>query len=459
MKIRQLCSVLILLLISMGYALDIPLSDVPQISISISGYVENPGSYKVYPVDRLADALVLSKTPLALNIRQPAPLLEEQDVLQQINPVPNLRDEEADAPDYEKYQSLRHITIFRNNETQVYDLLSFYRLGEISQNPLLRDGDVIHVPVIQDFISVSGALGYTGDLEYKKGDTIGKVIELALGTLPDADLSAVRLSVYQGKGEAYQVRLLDLLASPELEATAINAGDRLMIPHNTLYNKKKIVNLSGQFVHQGDYVLAEDATLWDAIQMAGGVTDEADIDNAVILNQAYNAEPDPEFERLKLSPPAALSPLEYAYFRNKLRQAKGRYSVDFRKLINSGGEESNITLRDADYVYIPQRLDMVRVSGQVQNPGLLPYQEGQNWLYYVNQAGGYANNYSRRGIRVLSGSSGNWEKAKKDEPLMPGDTVFVPDKLDRSLWLDLKDIIGLTASAVTIIIGVQNLTK
>jgi protein involved in polysaccharide export with SLBB domain len=445
--------------ISLAFALDIPLTDVPQISISISGYVENPGTYKVYPVDRLSEALNLSRTPAELMLRQPRLLPAEQDPLQKLNPIPDLREADEAERDYAQYQALRHITVHRAGESVVYDLLSFYRLGEISQNPLLRDGDVIHVPIIDDFIKVSGALAYCGDLEYKAGDTVGKVIDLALGTLPDADLSAVRLSVYQGRDEAYQVRILDLVANPQLKATAMHAGDRLMIPHDSRYQNKKTITLSGQFVHQGEYILPADATLWDAIQMAGGITDEADIDNAVVLNEDYNAEPDPEFERLKLNPPAGLSPIEYAYFRNKLRQAKGRYSVDFKKLITSDGEEGNISLNNADHIYLPQKLDMIRVSGQVHNPGLLPFSEGKDWKYYIEQAGGYANNHNPRGIRVLRAGSGNWEKVKKAEPLQPGDMIFVPDRLDRSLWTDLKDIIGLTASAITIIIGVQNLTK
>ena len=40
-----------------------------------------------------------------------------------------------------------------------------------------------------------------------------------------------------------------------------------------------------------------DATLWDVIQMAGGLTDKADVANALVLNRHFNEEPDAEFER------------------------------------------------------------------------------------------------------------------------------------------------------------------
>ncbi|MDY0325858.1 MAG: hypothetical protein RBQ87_06760, partial [Candidatus Cloacimonadaceae bacterium] len=63
MKTKYLCSIAFLLLLSLGFAMDFPLPEAPQLSISISGYVELPGSYKVYPTDRISDALMMAQTP------------------------------------------------------------------------------------------------------------------------------------------------------------------------------------------------------------------------------------------------------------------------------------------------------------------------------------------------------------------------------------------------------------
>ncbi|MCB5252501.1 MAG: SLBB domain-containing protein [Candidatus Cloacimonadaceae bacterium] len=459
MRIKYICSIALLLIMNLSFALDFPLAEIPQLSISISGYVENPGTYKVYSSDRLSDALLKAESSDELGLRQPSSIKLDTDPLQKLNPIPLLREEEEETRDFAKHQALRHIVLMRGGQQETYDLLRFYRQGDISQNPLLRDGDIVHVPVIEDIVSIRGAVAYAGDLEYKQGDTVGQIIDLALGTLPGAELSAVRLNIYQGKDSPYQTQILNLVDQPQLKATAMYPGDLLMIPINSRFQEKKLVNLSGRFVHQGEYILAEDASLWDAIQMAGGVTEDADLANAVVLNHTFNAEMDPEFERLKLHDTAEMSPIEYAYFRSKLRQARGRYSVDFARVLHSEGKEGNIILNDGDYIYLPQELNMVRVSGQVKNPGLIPFQEGKGYKYYVKQAGGYASNRNYLGIRILNASSGNWEKARKDKPLKPGDMIFVPDKLDRSFWIDLKDIVSVAASAITILIGVQSLTK
>lgn len=459
MKTKYLCSIALLLIMSISFALDFPKADIPHLSISISGYVENPGTYKVYSTDRLSDALLRSQTPPELRLRQPSIIKPDTDPLLKLNPIPELREEEEETRDYTQYQALRQVRLIRNGKEETYDLLRFSRMGDISQNPLLRDGDLIHVPVIEDIVSIRGAVAYTGDLEYKPGDTVGQMIDLALGTLPGAELSAVRLSKYQGVGKPYKVQILNLKDQPQLQDTVMHPGDRLMIPLNSRFQEKNLVNLTGKFVYQGEYILPEGTTLWEAIQMAGGITEDADPDNAVVLNQAYNAEMDPEFERLKLSSTLEMSPIEYAYFRNKLRHAKGRYSVDFARVLRSEGREGNIVLNNGDYIYLPGKLNMVRVSGQVKSPGLLPYKEGKSYKYYIQEAGGYASNRNYLGIRILNANSGNWEKAKSNQPLKPGDMVFVPDRLDRSLWVDLRDIVGITASAITILIGVQSLTK
>lgn len=459
MKIKYIFSIALALLMTACFALEFPVVEIPQLSISISGYVENPGTYKVFPTDRLSDAMQKARTAEELKLQQPPLIKAEIDPAQKLNPIPELREDEDTPRDFELRQALRHIRLMRGGKEETYDLLKFFRTGDISQNPLLRDGDVIHVPVIEENISIRGAVAIAGELEYREGDTIGLAIDLALGTLPGADLSTVQLNKYQGIGKPYLLQTLDLKEQPQARSTVMHPGDRLMIPMDSRFQTQKLVNLSGEFMRQGEYTLAEDATLWDVIQMAGGVTPEADLANAVVLNQTYNAELDPEFERLKLGTSMEMSPIEYAYFRNKLRQVQGRYSVDFEEIIHSEGKKGNIILNNGDYIYLPEKFDMVRVSGQVKNPGLVPYKAGENYKYYLREAGGYASNHNTLGIRILVASSGNWEKARSKQPLKPGDMIFVPDKLDRSFWTDLTEIVGLTASAITILIGVRSLSN
>jgi hypothetical protein len=137
---------------------------------------------------------------------------------------------------------------------------------------------------------------------------------------------------------------------------------------------------------------------------------------------------------------------------------KGKYSFDVKKFAETGGKEANPTLRDGDAVFIPERMDMVFVSGQVRHPGLVPYSEGKNWDYYITLAGGYTNNRKHAKGRIIRGDSGNWIKPNKGVPILAGDTVFVPSQTDRALWTDVKEGITLVSSLITIIVGLRALT-
>ena len=329
----------------------------------------------------------------------------------------------------------------------------------MDQNPLLKDGDIIFVPAIKEVISVYGCLVAPGEIEFKAGDTLEMAISLAYGSLPGADFSSIRLVRYGANNAQGMLQILNLVENPALKEFPLQASDRIMVPYNSQFRDKKIVTLSGEVMLHGEYIISDSTTVWDAIQMAGGLSPKADLANAVLLNKTYNEEPDAEFERLKSRGMSDLTPLEYSYFRIKSRQAKGKYSLDFARLIASQGKEQNPVLNNGDHIYIPEKMNMVWVSGQVRKPGLIPFKEGANWQYYVDAAGGFANNRSYSGIRVLRAASGNWVKVDKKQVINPGDTIFIPDKMDRLFWTDVKDVVTLAASALTIFIGLQNLTK
>jgi protein involved in polysaccharide export with SLBB domain len=455
MKSKLLC--LLLVLVAFGaWAIVIPLANVPQISVSITGYVRHPGQYKMYSTDRISDLLDRAMLDDAMLARSAVPGALNDAAVKKTNPIPQLREAEESQPEYEKLQALRHVELVRAGNRSTYDLLRFYRLGELEANPMIKDGDLVFIPVIKEQSGVSGAVGLPGDIEYKEGDSLKDVIALAGGTLPGAELSAIRISRYNGSGKPSSYETVDISRAASI---LIKPGDRISVPQDSRYREQRVVTLSGEFVLQGEFMVDKDATLWDVIQMAGGLTEKADVANALVLNRRFNEEPDAEFERLKARGMQEITPLEYAYLKSYVRQAKGLYSVDFAKLMASEGREGNRPVNNQDHIYVPEKLTAVWVMGQVRHPGLIEYRDGQNWKYYLQESGGYANNRLRGGIRIMKAQSSIWEKADSDYALMPGDIVFIPDKADRHIWTDVRDVFAVVASAVTILIGVQNLTK
>ncbi len=456
MKIKLL---LLLLLVTACLAgIDLPQNTpVPPISVSLTGYVRFPGVYQLSSLNRLSDLITLEAS-LVSEAQQEVRLSEKVEVKpqQQLAPgVPTV--EKPLTDDLAKMQAMRSIKLIRNGKTTLYDLMRFYRLGDLDQNPYLKDNDVVVISAIANFVTLSGGVNLPGEIEYSDGDKLAEMIELAKGFSFDAD--PTKLIVYRYKANRIDYDVINLNFTQNGRDFILQADDRLVILQDSEIRTRQRVTISGQVKNPGEYVIGRNSTLGDLINEAGGLTGRGDLKSLVYFSENLNAEPDPYLEVLMQRSMSDMTPLEYSYLRANLQQLKGKYSFDAAKFSASNGKEANPQLHDGDHVYIPEKLDMVWVSGQVRYPGLVPWVEGMDWDYYINAAGGYANTRKVGKGRLIRGGSGNWVKPSKNLPIMPGDTVFVPGQTDRSLWVDIKDIVTLTSSMITIIVGLRALTS
>ncbi|HPX10568.1 MAG TPA: hypothetical protein PLK65_05160, partial [Candidatus Cloacimonas sp.] len=190
-----------------------PTGEIIPISVSLTGYVENPGVYQMTPVNRLSDLLLLNKTATLEKVEK-TQILQEKIVevpkpAELLSP-PNPEKEKENIITLENNQGLRSIQITRSGKIETYDLMKFYRLGDSSQNPFLKDGDVVFVPAIKYFISISGGINLPGELEFVEGDKLGTIIDLSLGFTFDADISKVQLYRYKENRIDYDVLNYDL---------------------------------------------------------------------------------------------------------------------------------------------------------------------------------------------------------------------------------------------------------
>ena len=456
---------LLILLMSLSFLSALnptPTEEIIPISVSLTGYVENPGVYQMTPVNRLSDLLLLNKIATLEKVEK-TQILQEKSVVvpkpAELLSPPNPEKEKENIITLENNQGLRSIQITRSGKIETYDLMRFYRLGDISQNPFLKDGDVVFVPAIKYFISISGGINLPGELEFVEGDKLGTIIDLSLGFTFDADISKVQLYRYKENRIDYDVLNYDLKANPAFWDLPLKADDRILIFSDSEIRTRQRIKIYGQVKNPGEYVIDANTTLYEILQQAGGCTKRGDIKSMVYYNENISAEPDPYLELLMQRSMSDMTPLEYSYLRNNLMQLKGKYSIDPVKMINSEGKEANPYLLDGDRIYIPEKIDMVWVSGQVKNPGMISWVEGKDWDYYIQAAGGYTNNRKTGKGRIIRGNSGNWVKPGKNVAIRAGDTIFVPAQTDRSMWTDVKDIVTLTSSVVTIILGIRTFTR
>ena len=505
-----------------------------QYNVSVVGNVVNPGTYSLSPIKRISDAIHVANSIPTDSI--------SAGVIALLN-----------------NSSTRNITLKRKNENIHVDLERFLRYGDEKNNPYVQDGDIIVVPAIEQKVTISGSVNRGGEFELVKNDRIMDIIMLSMGLSDNAYLNkaeVVRFINQSDSTEIIEVNLFEILNNSTSEENLfLENDDRIFIKSIPEYHKRKQLSVSvfGAVINGGEFDLTEGYRLYDAIAVAGGLSDDAyldkaevvrfindsdstriinidlnkvienpefpdnlllenddrifiksipeyhrqfnisimgevkfpgtyaiedgkttlldvlveaggttqkaDLQNAFLQRRSSEDVVDPEFERLKLMLVEDMTPLEYEYFKTKSREKRGKFATNFQKLWFENDPEFNFLLKTGDYIYIPDKTVTVTISGQVKNPGLVTYVEGNNYLYYVDKAGGFAWRARKGKIRLIKANTGEWLKPNENTPVEVGDMVFIPEKPEIDYWVLTKDIMTIAAQIATVIIVIQNVAK
>ena len=165
----------------------------------------------------------------------------------------------------------------------------------------------------------------------------------------------------------------------------------------------------GKVAKPGMYASRSEVTLLQAISIAGGILDGAD------LAQAYVA------------------------------RGKDRVPVDFVRLMRQGDLTQNITLNADDTIVLPDNPQhVIYVMGEVKLPGMLPFVKERNWTATkaVAAVGGFTQ-FAGKGRSYIIREDGGRKlmipidfndlmknpEAGKDVPLSAGDILVVPQSL------------------------------
>jgi len=330
------------------------------------------------------------------------------------------------------------------------DVLLFEQTGDLRHNYKLTDGDEIFVP-----------LQNPAYFEYSPRDSLTDLINLAHGLTLDADSSIAELVRFAPDGITVirmVIELKDILTgqSPDIR---MMPDDRLYVKTFNRFNIKHQVLILGEVEFPGFYAIEPESTyLSQVLVEAGGFTSLASLTEAEMSRFTDRKVADREFQRLQLMEISDMSDLEYEYFKVKSREEPGRVSVNFQNLYNSDSG-TDIKLRNGDVIVIPTASEVIKVVGEVANPGLLGYDPEYNYRDYVELAGGYSFRANKGKVRIIKGVTGEWKKAKRNMILRPGDTILIPEKKKRNYFNTLRDVIAFTANVATVYLVIREATK
>ncbi len=376
--------------------------------------------------------------------------------------------------DYEKQQEIlqgleelptRNIKLKRNNGSEsIIDLAKFRLTGDFKYNPYLAHEDVLIFPAFdneKDFVSILGAVNNSVKFQFVEGDRFSDALLFSQGLSNSYEninkFKIVRLS-YDGNKE--ETLFYDTKENPTLQR-----GDRVVVIAEEVNRKDYKLYIAGEVNQPGWIPITKGTTtLKDVLEKAGGLKERADLNRAELIRGA-NVFKSPvfseEFEKLLMQRMANISPEDSVSFMtdNKLRFARGNAVLDFERLNDINSVESNFTVKDGDYIFIPEKLNLIYVFGQVNSPGYIKFDEGKDINYYVNLAGGIGKT-AREEIYLIKGKTRGWtliEEETKYE-IEPGDYIWIPKELRRDFTyysdriLAISSVVGTLTTVALLII-------
>jgi protein involved in polysaccharide export with SLBB domain len=350
----------------------------------------------------------------------------------------------------------------------------------------VQGGDIVKIfPVIQDkrLVRITGAVLREGDYGFQPGMTVKDLISRAGGLKyyahnKEAELTRMHLT---DKGDLVETIVISLDKAMEGDPEnniALKVDDHIFVHIKPEWELFDTVTISGEVKFPGTYNIERGETLSSLIERAGGFTDRAYLNGAVFtremvrrLQQEQIDEMILRLERELLGAGVTTVATAYSAEEMQIRALEMEQKMQFiealratrangRMVIKLDDPERlkdtpfNIELEEGDNLVIPSDPQVVQVIGSVNNQVAFIYDKKLGVKKYIDLAGGYTKNADKKRIYVLkvdgtavqtkkgmmwNKDSMRWEQGKRQ--LESGDTIIVPEKLDRVAWMrEIKDI-------------------
>src|SRR5712671_1520166 len=313
----------------------------------------------------------------------------------------------------------------------------------------LQDGDSVAVDAVPPltegyYVAIAGMVTKPGIYPWTPGMTLRELVLLARGPrvgayLNDAEITRLPRARAQGTlADTIHVRLDSTYlferdsagryagppgpAVPERGSAEVTLEpyDNVLILKQPDFSLQRTVVVTGEVRFPGTYsLLSKTDRLADVIERAGGLTQQAYPDGIRFVRGLSNV---------------------------------GRVNVDLKRAMQEHASRSNVLLQPGDSIDVPEYQPSVRVTGAVNSPVSVLWEDGKGLDYYVGAAGGPTANADQRrvSVRYANGETRTRRRTlfvSSDPTPKPGSEVFVPQR-DALGASNAPAILGAVASIV-----------
>lgn len=310
-------------------SVQITLGNIRSIRVSLIGEAVRPGTYTLPSLATVANALYVSGGPT-------------------------------------ENGSFRSIEVVRNGQVAAtFDLYDFLLHGNLTNNIVLQDQDVVRVNPYAMRVEMTGEVKHPAIFEAKETETLKDILAFAGGYTDNSYRDIIRAFRVNNKA-----REVVNIPAAEVATFKLKSGDKFYVD-SVLSRFTNRVSIGGAVFHPGDYALDAGMTVGDLIKAADGVQEVAVLTRGVIRRLQDDYTP--------------------AFINFNVRDA-------------ISGKQP-LMLQREDSVMIFSKLEVredyyVKIEGEVNNPGYFKFGDSMHLEDLIMLAGGLKDAASLKHVEI-----------------------------------------------------------
>ncbi len=348
----------------------------------------------------------------------------------------------------------QRVSIFRylNNKMPTVLSVNLDSVLNYDQDVSLIKNDSLYIHSIFEFndkndISVEGNVRKPGMVQWRENLTLRDLLLSVGGLTESGDSSNVEISrriknasIDKANHNESQIFNIDLTNQ------GTNSNDIYLQPYDIVivktlpgYTPQRSVLVLGEVKSPGRYGLETSGEkISDVLQRAGGFKASADSTSVTIRRSIKSNLTIQERERLfeRILNVNADSLSQNPRLKDELYKTYDLISVDLSVALSQPSSSENLALEEGDVLTIDRSSNLVKISGEVYYPTIVPYKKDKNLKYYIQQAGNFTPYARKTGSLVISPDG----KAKSVKHFLwfkfypsvsPRSEVYIPPKTQK----------------------------
>ena len=353
---------------------------------------------------------------------------------------------------------------FRPNRTQ--EVISINLQGIMDSTDVdvpLQNEDVLFIPTIPEHmnrrvVTILGEVVFPGTYEYADSMTLENFILQAGGLTDAASTAKVDVSrMYHNPGstdagldlkKTFSFTIDDKFNMSNDKNFLLEPSDIVQVRRSPTYQDPITVTVDGEVLFRGSYTMErKNMRLTDLVKAAGGIVDGAYVRGARLERRMSADERARIMSVIRMARQSGGDTSDSISLNKLALRTKYTVGIYLDEALKNPGSTQDVELQDGDRLVIPRFNHTVRISGDVNTPNTVAFEEGKNYKYYIEQAGGFGERAKKKNAYIVY-QNGTMAMAKKGK-IEPGCEVIVPTKVKKDPAI-LNQWIGIGTGLATI---------